>query len=202
MPGSRKCPRLCAAVALSLSVLTTAAAANSTATVEPVVLLDGGTIKACGLRASFTGSDVSRTFELRIERRGNKALLSLQADCPLEIAASKGAGPNASATEIIMPRPTLETASNSTAKILTGEPQRQDDRIALSATAENDAIAQMIQQLMIGGGSFSCKREGAQPQLHTLQGPLPQQTRAAYLNCSGDLFRPEEEEQRRNENPD
>ncbi len=142
--------------------------------VESLVLLKEGNIRACGVRAKVSNDQAARTFELLVRRSGSDTLLELRADC----------GANAT-------RPILQTRTNSTADLLTGEASRSRGFLVLSAPATSDKVAMLIQEFMIGGGTLSCAKPATES--YTLSGPLPNQTRAGYLNCAGDLFRPEEE---------
>lgn len=147
--------------------------------VEPVVRLKDGNIRACGVRATFSGGSAAPIFELIVRRRGSATFLELRADCGTEPDRPR--------------RPVLKTRTVSTGDLLNGKAYQLKDFIVLSAPATSDKVAMLIQELMIGGGSFSCFESFGKQ--HTLSGPLPNQTRAAYLNCAGDLFRPEEQQQ-------
>lgn len=142
--------------------------------VEPVVLLKEGNIRACGVRVKVSNYQAARTFELLVRRSGSDTLLELRADC----------GANAA-------QPVIQTRTISTADLLTGESSRSAGFVVLRAPATSDKVARLIQEFMIGGGTLSCGKPAGEN--YTLGGPLPNQTRAGYLNCAGDLFRPEEE---------
>ena len=148
------------------------------AVVEPVVRLQDGSIRACGLRATFSGGSAAPIFELIVRRRGSATFLELRADCGTEPDRPR--------------RPVLKTRTVSTGDVLIGEAYPLKDFVVLSAPATSDKEAMLIQELMLGGGNFSCF--GSFGKQHTLSGPLPNQTRATYLNCAGDLFRPEEQQ--------
>jgi hypothetical protein len=155
-----------------------AVSSTGPAAVEPVVRLKDGNIRACGLRATFSGGSAAPIFELIMRRRGSDTFLELRAVC--------GTEPDRPS------RPVLKTRTVSTGDLLKGEAYQVKDFVVLSAPATSDKVAMLIQELMIGGGSFSCFESFGKQ--HALSGPLPNQTRAAYLNCAGDLFRPEEQQ--------
>ncbi len=142
--------------------------------VEPVVLLKEGDIRACGVRVTVSDAQAARTFELLVRRSGRETLLELRANCGNRAA-----------------HPVLQTRTISTANLLTGEINQSAGFVVLSAPATSDKVAMLIQEFMIGGGTLSCVKPPGKS--YTLSGPLPNQTRAGYLNCAGDLFRPEEE---------
>ena len=142
--------------------------------VEPIVLLKDGDIRACGVRVTVSDAQAARTFELLVRRSGRETLLELRANCGDRAA-----------------RPVLRARTISTADLLTGEVNQSAGLVVLSAPATSDKVAMLIQEFMIGGGTLSCGN--APSKSYTLGGPLPNQTRAGYLNCAGDLFRPEEE---------
>lgn len=154
-----------------------AAAPNGPSGVEPVVLLKNGNIRACGVRATFHSGEAPRTFELLVRRSGDNTLLELRANC-----GDHSGRPG---------RPVLQTRTINTDDLLKGNVGLSQGRSVLSAPASNDKVAVLIQEYMIGGGKLQCLE--ATDAGFTVNGPLPNQTRAAYLNCAGDLFRPEEE---------
>ncbi len=160
-------------------------------TVEPVVLVsEAGAIKACGVRAVFKATGEEKRFELLVRREGNATILALRGPCNRLVNSPEGG------FEI----PTLDTANYGSTDVMQEKRFQSIEGLnELSAPATDDNIALLIQELMIGGGTFACRFEGKEraEQSYRLSGPLPNQVRAAYLNCSGDLFRPEEEEARR-----
>jgi hypothetical protein len=48
----------------------------------------------------------------------------------------------------------------------------------------------IIQRFMIAGGAFELEQSGRRS-VFEVKGPLPQSVRAAYLNCTGDMYRQE-----------
>ena len=170
-------PQLLLFVLVSFAWPAQAAAPNRSSVVEPVVLLKNGNIRACGVRATFPDGETPRTFELLVRRSGNDTLLELRANCGVD-AGRPG-------------RPLLQTRTINTADLLRGDVGLSQGVSVLSAPATSDEVAILIQEYMIGGGTMRCLEPAAEG--FTLGGPLPNQTRAAYLNCAGDLFRPEEE---------
>lgn len=171
-----------------------AAAGDSAERVEPVVLIDDqGTINACGVRAVAGEGHAATVFELLVRRAGDAAILAVRGRCG-------SVGDNGA--DGASPAPNLATSGGDSISLM------QDAELTglgggiseLAAPATDDGIAMMIQRLMIGGGKFSCSPAGPGSVALVIPGPLPNQVRAAYLNCAGDLFRPEDEERRRRQN--
>lgn len=177
-------PVMLLAVPGSMAILAEAAATDSQEA-EPVVLLEAGAVQACGIRAEFH-SNLARRFELLVRREGQKSHLVIRTS-----AVDPGTQRKVNGTAECSP--SLTTLTQSTRDLMSGAPLLKDGFIELSAPAENDTISKLIHELMLRGGTFSCDSPAVAGRAFILRGPLPQQTRAAYLNCSGDLFRPEEE---------
>ncbi|MEM7526656.1 MAG: hypothetical protein AAF416_03130 [Pseudomonadota bacterium] len=56
------------------------------------------------------------------------------------------------------------------------------------AEADSDSLAVMFQRIAVSGATL-CRRDDAGTAVSRAAGPLPNQVRALFLNCSGDLYR-------------
>ena len=101
-----------------------AVSSTGQAGVEPVVRLKDGNIRACGLRATFSGGSAAPIFELIVRRRGSATFLELRADCGTESDRPR--------------RPVLKTRTVSTGDLLKGKAYQLKDFIVLSAPATSD----------------------------------------------------------------
>lgn len=136
--------------------------------VSPIVLLDGRTIVACGARA--TTADGRTGVEVRLTRTAGSAELSLSGTI------------NGEQSRI----------SADTASILSSALFGDQSGPVMRTPADDPRVTTFIQELMVSGAKVRLERAGTEVLEASIAGPLPQSTRAAYLNCAGDLYRPGE----------
>jgi hypothetical protein len=147
---------------LLLSALGTVAHAEPARRIEPLVYLHDGQIKACGVRFGFVDIEVA----MKLERAGATAELVVSAQPAADVR--------------------LATASQDTSRLITGPASDGSWRGVPDPTAG----AMLWQELMIGGARITIGGPTERPRRLVVPGPLPQQVRASYLNCAGDLFGP------------
>ena len=153
---------------------------RTTLAYAPLIELDATTraISACGLQITVLRDEQTLvTTTLAQEREGDDTRVTwcstprelLQLSPATGVAALEVRGAARLETPIALPM-AAETAG--------------------CATVEESSL--LFQRLFVGGGTLRIALEG-QPTLSiTLPRPLPSELSRAYLNCAGDLFRPED----------
>lgn len=169
-----------ALIVCGLSVLAALSSARAQ-TVEPVVLLEGQRIAACGARATFESGEGRRVVEIRLQRHGNGAELVILGEWRSEN------GPTIRLSAL-----SVATASVSSAELAPAGLSNTDGVAQLKAQASDPRVTTFIQELMVSGATVQMRGDDADAVELRIAGPLPQSTRAAYLNCAGDLYRPGE----------
>jgi hypothetical protein len=152
-----------------------AAEADRTATVEPVTLLENGRIAGCGM----TSSSASVIGEVIAFREGNETAFAIRAR----------PAPGSSAVKSVR----FATASHDSANLFPS-PTPIDGGIVESRTVlEGFTGPSFAQELMVTGGRFEIATVDGNTIAYDLPRPMPHRVRQAYLNCAGDLFRPDDE---------
>lgn len=144
---------------------------------EPIVLLDGRSIAACGVRVPGDVRGAPVVLEVMLAR--TKA----GGDIVARLSASGGRTSDSFR---------LTTASQRSEQIFVGAPARDGGSIELRTSAASAAVTLLIQELMVSGAILEVTLEGGETGSIQIPGPMPQSVRAGYLNCAGDLFRPGE----------
>jgi hypothetical protein len=168
----------------SLAVATGALAGSpqpQPATAEPIVLFQNNDIAACGFRAATAPGALNATADVTAVKDGRATffLFSIQATgadaaiVPLESAA-------------------LLTSTHDTAKDFSKLLLAENGRYEARARLEGFSGASFMQGIMVGG-TITIKTTAGEVLSFALPAPMPQNVRAAYLNCAGDLFRPDNE---------
>ncbi len=169
-------------VVLLGSVTTAVAGTPLEISVEPVTLLDAGKIAGCGLKATARADDATTIGEVIAFRSGDVTVFSVRA------RAVDGAG-NAMRPSHIR----LTTASHDTRTLFPAPRPHSDGQIETRAHLAGFTGSSFAQELMVMGGRFEVRREDQSTLTFDLPLPMPHTVRQAYLNCAGDLFRPEDE---------
>ncbi len=175
------------AVVLAQGLASVAAVAASAAFVSsaPLVLMNGESVAACGVRLMVSLDETSLAVDL---------LLAKEAGDGKPKAVLRAGYEPAELRSLPVTRLSLATTSVATSDIFV-MPGRHDEwaRFIQEADASDLRISPLIQELMVGGARLEIAREFLlEPDTVTVPGPLPQGVRAAYLNCAGDLYRPDE----------
>lgn len=146
----------------------------------PVVELDAsGGVAGCGVRFVPEGADDVSAIALVARKSAAGVMFHLEA-----IVTDRPG--------LIAPRTiTLLTASHDT-RALTAIERREPDRIAFAGPLPGDEGAGLVRELMVSGGTIEVVSDGVPPRRLSVPGPLPHLVRASYLNCAGDLYRPDE----------
>jgi hypothetical protein len=139
--------------------------------VEPLVGLQNGDVRQCGLKAKFVAeTDRPLTLEIALERGQGGSIVAVR------VIGAPPAATVAIATQD--PLPKFAAAHSDTA-------------VALQAPADSPEATDFLRRAMIAGVRVDMGYQGLQQRLE-INGPVPQSVRAAYLNCAGDLYRPGE----------
>ncbi len=152
-----------------------AAEADSSATVEPLTLLEDGKIAGCGM----TSSSASVIGEVIAFRSGNETAFAIRAR----------PAPGASAVKSVR----FATASHDSASLFPAPAPIDDGIVEARTVLEGFTGPSFAQELMVMGGRFEIATVDGQTIAFDLPRPMPHRVRQAYLNCAGDLFRPEDE---------
>lgn len=150
--------------------------AEPAVTVEPVTLLENGEIAGCGL-TSTGGSPVAAIGEVIAFRDGDRTAFAIRAR------------PGAAGAAVKSVR--LTTATHDTAVLFPPAQAMPGGLVETRAALEGFAGASFAQELMVMGGRFEIVTAVGDTIAYDLPRPMPHRIRQAYLNCAGDLFRPE-----------
>lgn len=165
----------CALLAVAAITVATAAGAEPTGSVEPLTLLENGKIAGCGM-ASSTASAIGEVIAFR---QGD--------DTAFAIRARTTAG-SAAVTNV-----RFATASHDSKTLFPPPAPIGDGLIETRTVLEGFTGPSFAQELMVMGGRFEITTADGQTIAYDLPRPMPHRVRQAYLNCAGDLFRPEDE---------
>jgi hypothetical protein len=150
--------------------------------VEPVTLMAEGRIAGCGLASAHADTDGTVIGEVLAFREGARTVFSIRAR-----TADLSAGQPAFAGV------RLTTASHDTAVLFPAPTVSAEGIVETRAALEGFAGSSFAQELMVMGGRFEMRRPDGRVIAYDLPRPIPHGVRQAYLNCAGDLFRPEDE---------
>lgn len=175
-------PRLIVVSTAVFAVAVPAQADGAPATSEPIVGLRDGKIAQCGARLIFDRGREVLLIEVDLTRQDGGARLGLRAVARQPSGAAAG-----------LEKLEAATASVSSAELFAAPaPSADAATLIYERDASDPRVTTFIQELMVSGARFRLLRsDGVAFDLDTT-GPLPQSTRAAYLNCAGDLYRPAE----------
>jgi hypothetical protein len=171
------------ALLLAVPVVTAAALAANAApvvplvSVEPVVLLQDGRISGCGLSSTAELTGVRVIGEVIAFRDGEQTAFAVRA------RASEGAAHVKSVR--------LATASHDTLTLFPPPSPLAPGGVETRAILEGLPGSLFAQELLVTGGRFQIDFDDGQTLSFDLPRPMPHSIRQSYLNCAGDLFRPE-----------
>lgn len=151
-----------------------AAMADNGPTVEPLTLLENGKIAGCGMMSSS-----ARVIgEVIAFREGTDTAFAIRAR-PI---------PGSSAVTSVR----FATASHDSAALFPASAPIGDGIVEARAVLEGFTGPSFAQELMVMGGRFEITTVDGTI-AYDLPRPMPHRIRQAYLNCAGDLFRPQDE---------
>jgi len=166
------------AVLFTLAAITAAPVrAQPTVTVEPVTLLKNGNIAGCGLTSTVMDDAVSAIGEVIAFRDGDHTAFAIRAR------------PGTTGAAIQSVR--LATASHDTRRLFPPPKLLTNGLVETRAVLEGFTGSSFAQELMVIGGRFELITTAGETIAYDLPRPMPHRVRQAYLNCAGDLFRPE-----------
>ena len=165
------------ALAVGLVARPLAAIAEATVSVEPVTLLENGQIAGCGLSSKANDKGRSVFADVIAFREGDRTAFAVRAR------------PAENATGISAVR--LSTASHDTAKLFPPVRNLPEGLVEVRTVLEGFTGSSFAQELMVMGGRFEVTMTDGATLAFDLPRPMPHRIRQAYLNCAGDLFRPE-----------
>jgi len=148
--------------------------------IEPVALMKDDQLKGCGFKLNFFTAKAKIDFDVVALKAGPATEFELAAtwldrfDQPHSVGSFR------------LKSPTLDSANSFPAVSKDGPGQART-----RAKLEGIEGARFIQGLMVGGGSLWLTDASGEKLSFEIPGPMPNQVRASYLNCAGDLFRPE-----------
>jgi len=149
--------------------------------VEPIALLLDGKISGCGVTARFAPPGAgSLAVSLTLIR---------DAESPTGTRFVLGAD---HAEGLIIRHLSLTTGALDTSSRFTRSEQKTKSRFETSAVLEPLEGGELMRSLMISGAAIAVQIEGLTDVKVSLPGPVPAGVRSGYLNCAGDLFRPED----------
>jgi len=171
--------RLRSAALLALVMVPAAvASAEPLVTVEPVTLLENGEIAGCGLTSTVAGRTASAIGEMIAFRDGDRTAFAVRA---------RPSTANGQAIKSVR----LATASHDTAALFPPSKTLGDGIVESRRVLEGFSGSSFAQELMVMGGRFEIVTTAGETIAYDLPRPMPHRVRQAYLNCAGDLFRPE-----------
>jgi hypothetical protein len=149
--------------------------ADTGARVEPLTLLENGKIAGCGMMSSS-----ARVIgEVIAFRQGNDTAFAIRAR-PI---------PGSSAVKSVR----FATASHDSAALFPVSAPIGDGIVEARTVLQGFTGPSFAQELMVMGGRFEITTTDGDTIAYELPRPMPHRIRQAYLNCAGDLFRPEDE---------
>ena len=151
------------------------AAADTGAKVEPLTLLENGKIAGCGMMSS----SAMVIGEVIAFREGNDTAFAIRARST----------PGSSAVTSVR----FATASHDSANLFPASAAIGDGIVEARTVLEGFTGPSFAQELMVMGGRFEITTVDGGTIAYDLPRPMPHRVRQAYLNCAGDLFRPEDE---------
>lgn len=182
-----RCPAALTAIAACAAALlpitaSRAETVNQFNGTEPLVLLDDNhRVSACGVRMLVTLDGTALAIDLGLQRSEPEAQFVLRA------AYREPA-------QGLLPVTKVEIkTSDATSNDILLNPGYFDGSgaLVLAAGADHAGIAPLMQSLMVGGATLTIAREFLlETNTLTVPGPLPQNVRAQYLACAGDLVGP------------
>lgn len=178
---------LMALVSLSLmTLLPQIAQAHQPSAIEPsyamrpVMTAVGEDIIACGIAIDLKVGDQAFELILSNEKTAQRKVTKLQ-------ARRLSAEPNTKRVDVT--NASLKTADYSTAKSFEAVSPNARGRFEAVETKGGDSAGILFQQLLIGGGEVLIETPDEKYSWR-VDGPAPQNVRAPYLMCAGDLYRP------------
>ena len=151
------------------------AAADNGANVEPLTLLENGKVAGCGVMSS----SAMAIGEVIAFREGNDTAFAIRARST----------PGSSAVTSVR----FATASHDSANLFPASAAIGDGIVEARSVLEGFTGPSFAQELMVMGGRFEITTVDGRTIAYDLPRPMPHRVRQAYLNCAGDLFRPEDE---------
>ncbi len=147
---------------------------------RPVMTAVGENIIACGIAIDLKAGD--QTFELILsnEKTAQLKLTKLQAR---QLTADQ------ETKHVEITNAALKTADYSTTKSFRVVFPNAHGRFEATVAEDSGSAGILFQQLLIGGGKVTIETAERKFSWH-LSGPAPQNVRAPYLMCAGDLYRP------------
>lgn len=147
--------------------------------VAPLTLLENGEVAGCGLTSTAHTPEAKAIGEVVAFRDGNATAFAVRAR------------PDASSARIVGVR--LITATHDTASDFPPIRTLDGGLIETRAVLVGFDGSRFAQALMVTGGRFEITLNDGSALAYDLPRPMPHSVRQAYLNCAGDLFRPEVE---------
>jgi len=188
------CVPVCLAASFATAAPLSTRVAPEPAAIEPVVLIQDGTLAACGLRALFQTGTARIRFSVVNHKDGPATRFELTTFW------QDTREPDLAPADARLVTATLDSAEMFTDKARTAPAAsaattQQGGPAPHVKEARLDGLtgARLVQSLMVGGGRLSLTAKDGQTLELNMPGPMPNLIRASYLNCAGDLFRPEGE---------
>ncbi|MGE5266572.1 MAG: hypothetical protein ACM3L9_04315 [Deltaproteobacteria bacterium] len=153
------------------------AIAGGEITVAPLTLLEDGEVAGCGLTSSSRSPETLALGEVIAFREGEATAFAVRArtvPATVEVTGVR-----------------LITASHDTAADFPKARMLGGGLIETRTVLEGFAGSRFAQSLMVTGGRFEITLSDGKTVAYDLPRPMPHAVRQAYLNCAGDLFRPE-----------
>lgn len=156
----------------------------STTAVETVALVADGQISGCAVQARFdidSGDIANVRFALLKDpskAAGTRFALSAA------LAGTDGATRHIEALS-------LTTASANTSPTFSQPVDSSEGTFSVSGTFDDLQGGSVMRDLMLRGADIRMSATGRAPLVLKIIGPLSASARAAYLQCAGDLFRPQ-----------
>lgn len=164
-----------AKLAVTLSPLLASAAA-----LEPLTLMRDGEIAGCGVTARSPAVDGDLEVGLRLMK-----VESAPTGATFVLSVRRRSSPLASVIRL-----ELMTSAGATVGRFSKPQAASDGGFEARGNLGPLEGGELMRALMISGGRFEIETADGTAQVQ-IASPAPHATRAAYLNCAGDLFRPE-----------
>lgn len=153
--------------------------AGADVAVSPLTLLENGNVAGCGLSSTVRTPQNTAIADVIAFRDGNATAFAVR-------ARTQSDTPQAVGVRLI-------TATHDTASDFPSVRPIDGGLVETRTVLEGFDGSSFAQALMVTGGRFEITLSGGMTLAYDLPRPMPHGVRQAYLNCAGDLFRPETE---------
>jgi hypothetical protein len=139
---------------------------------EPIILMQGQAIVACGVKAKFGQLTESFVMEMSLKKEGDGKRLDMKLSGPEQIRAFD-----------------LQTKPGSHDPFVGTKPVISDRDAYLTIDATKMDLTGYMRDFFVEDQLLTVEMAGGLTLELAIRGPISNSVRAAYLNCAGDFYR-------------